>query len=60
MYLKSLVCNKTGKTGEIWLERYTEMSGEYKPVTYSGNHEVLAALGKKCIDQICVVKYSYI
>ena len=41
-----MVCNKTGKIGEMWLERYTEMSGEYKPITYSRTKEVLAALGK--------------
>ena len=40
-----MVCNKTEKRGEIWLERFTEMSGDYKPLTYSGTEEVLAASG---------------
>ena len=36
------------------MERYCEMSGTYKPVSYSGTKEVCAAMGKCGILNIVV------
>jgi len=48
------VCHKTGKTATLCMERYCEMSGTYKPVSYSGTKEVCAAMGKCGILNIVV------
>jgi hypothetical protein len=44
-YSFTAVCHKTGKTATLCMERYCEMSGTYKPVSYSGTKEVCAAMG---------------
>jgi len=44
-FTASAVCHKTGKTAQFWMERYCEMSGSYKPLSYSGTKEVCAAMG---------------
>ena len=51
---KTAVCHKTGKTATLCMERYCEMSGTYKPVSYSGTKEVCAAMGKCGILNIVV------
>ena len=45
-FVKTAVCHKTGKTAKLCMERYCEMSGCYKPVSYSGTKEMCAAMGK--------------
>lgn len=44
-YTATAVCHKTGKTAKLCMERYCEMSGSYKPVSYSGTKALLAAYG---------------
>jgi len=44
-YTSSVVCQKSGKTAKLYMEKYCEMSGSYKPVSYSGVKEVLAVMG---------------
>ena len=49
---QSVVCQKTGKTAKLYMEKYCEMSGSYKPVSYSGVKEVLAVMGNEFSLQI--------
>jgi hypothetical protein len=44
-YTATAVCQKTGKTAKLCMERYCEMSGSYKPVSFSGTKELCAAMG---------------
>jgi hypothetical protein len=44
-YMATVVCHKTGKTAKLCMERYCEMSGCYKPISYCGTKEVCAAMG---------------
>ena len=44
---QSVVCQKSGKTAKLYMEKYCEMSGSYKPVSYSGVKEVLAVMGNE-------------
>jgi hypothetical protein len=44
-FVVSAVCHKTGQTGKVWMERYCEMSGSYKPISFSGTKEVCVAMG---------------
>lgn len=44
-YMATVTCHKTGKTAKLWMERYCEMSGCYKPICYAGVKEMGAAMG---------------
>ena len=59
---QSVVCQKSGKTAKLYMEKYCEMSGSYKPVSYSGVKEVLAVMGNEFSSEIRFVisKNSYV
>jgi len=44
-YVTTAVCHKTGKTAKLCMERYCEMSGCYKPISFSGTKEMCVAMG---------------
>jgi len=44
-FTASVVCQKSGKTAKLYMEKYCEMSGSYKPVSYSGVKDVLKVMG---------------
>ena len=52
---QSVVCQKSGKTAKLYMEKYCEMSGSYKPVSYSGVKEVLAVMGNDFSLEIYLV-----